>query len=213
LRGVVVELHAEGEQQREQVALLGGVVEAENVLWLLDRIELLARFGGDGAKEAGLGGVGDLGWGDVGGPRGWGLSGGEGNDGGVAVDGVASGLLGDDWVTVLLELTEDLLAGEGAKVGGCSMEDFGAGVVDGGEDKDGGADGGDGAGGQVRLSAERGSAARWSRGLSGSKAARVKVGDVQERIVESFGDIRGGLIGWLREGRRTNEEQKRCCRT
>jgi hypothetical protein len=222
LRAVFVELHAEAVHEGEHVALLGGEVEAEDVPGRVTGVGPFAGFDGDVAEQAGLGGVGDFGWGDAVGVRCYGgLGGGQGDDGGVAVDGVAGGLLGDDGVAVLLELAEDLLASEGAEIGGCAVEDAGAGVVDGREDKDGAADGGDGAGGEGRLGAETsggggaGVIGAWRRsggvgsrfGRGRDEAARVEVGDVQERIVEGLGKIGGGRIWRLGESRQAEEQE------
>src|SRR5882762_11919043 len=92
LRGVRVELHGEGEHQGVEVFVQRGEVEAEDVTGGIDRVGLLLWLDGNVAEHAGLGGVGG------GRDRALGLRHGNGSEndrGGVAVDVVMSGLLGD----------------------------------------------------------------------------------------------------------------------
>jgi len=138
----------------------------------------------------------------------------------VAVDGVTGGFLGDGGLTVLLELTDDLLADERAERRGAA-KDVGAGVVDGGEDEGGGVDRSDGVGEEGGAGALRG---RGSGGAGGGRcgvlgdacgvwleAAWIEVGDVQIRVVEAPRKIGiclgGGLVGSLRERRDTDEKK------
>ena len=94
-----------------EIAVQGGVVEAENVAGGVGWVGLLLGFDRDVAEEAGLGGVGGLG--DLARSYGHGDRG-EDDGGGMAVDGVAGGFLSDGGFAILLELAEDLLADEGA---------------------------------------------------------------------------------------------------
>jgi hypothetical protein len=57
--GVVVELNDEGEHQAEQVVILGGEVETENVTDRFVRLQVLfARLDWEAVQHACLGGVG-----------------------------------------------------------------------------------------------------------------------------------------------------------
>src|ERR1700761_1627307 len=132
----------------------------------------------------------------------------------MAVDGVTGGFLGDGGLTVLFELTDDLLANERAERGGAA-KDVGAGVVDGGEDergcvyrRDGVSE--DGGAGKLRRRGG-GGAGRGIAGVLGDacgvgfEAAWIEVGDVQILVVEAPRKIGiglgGGLVGSLRERR------------
>ena len=138
----------------------------------------------------------------------------------MAVDGVTGGFLGDGGLTVLLELTDDLLADERAERRGAA-KDVGAGVVDGGEDEGGGVDRSDGVGeesgaGTLRGRCGRGTGGGLRGGLGdacgvGLEAAWIEVGDVQIRVVEAPRKIGiglgGGLVGSLGERRDTDEKK------
>jgi hypothetical protein len=224
LGGIVVELHAEGEHKVVEILMLRGEVEAEDVAGGFDGIGSFLRLDGDIAEDADLGGVGGVGY--LAGSIGHGNRG-EDDCGGMAVDGVVSRLLGDGGLAVLLELTENLLVNEGLELNGAT-EDVRAGVVDGREDEGRGVDWGDGVGkeggvGTLRCGGRcvrfRGAGGGWCGGRLGGaggvcdEAARIEVGDVQNRVVKAPGQVwigwGGRLFGSLGESRCTDEEREK----
>jgi hypothetical protein len=192
-----------------------GEVEAEDVARRLDGIGSLARFDGDVAEHAHLGGVRDarnladrVGHGN----------GSENDCRRVPVDGVVGGLLRDRRLAVLFELPEDLLANEGAERDGAA-QNVRAGVVDRRKHEGGRIDRRDGTGEERRLGTLRRGRCI-SRGACACgirhEASRVEVRHVQRRVVEAPGYVRIGRSGALRlsrnADRNADEESKGNCR-